>query len=176
MNRRRAFSNDSLLNVSPGHRLVRPKRHCYCGGEGLGLSSPFRISLRRPSGQQHVVLSDGLPFASDRNEGFRHGTHCLRLRPILRAFDSTLALGAKQRHMAGFKRALMSGIGICAGLLIALLTIWALCRTRRMQKIAASGSQTMCPACGLITSRLKERCLECHQPLRSAQVTLTVDK
>src|SRR5436305_3742605 len=51
------------------HKLVRLKCDCYCDGEGLGLSSPFRISLRRPSGQQYVVLSDGLPCATDRNEG-----------------------------------------------------------------------------------------------------------
>jgi hypothetical protein len=69
----------------------------------------------------------------------------------------------------------MSGIAICTGLLIALFMILVFCRTRKIPKIAECRSQTMCPSCGLITSRLEERCLECRQPLRSVQVTLTVE-
>jgi hypothetical protein len=69
----------------------------------------------------------------------------------------------------------MSGISICAGLLIALFTILLLCRTRTVREIAAYGSQMMCPSCGLITSRSEERCLECRQLLRPVQVTVTVE-
>jgi len=70
----------------------------------------------------------------------------------------------------------MSAISICASLLIALFTMLVLCRTRKAPQMAAYGSQTMCPSCGLITSRLDERCLECRQPLRPVQVTMTVEK
>lgn len=52
-----------------GESASTPEFVCYGGGEGLGLSSPFRISLRRPSGQDYVVLFDGLSCATDRNEG-----------------------------------------------------------------------------------------------------------
>jgi hypothetical protein len=38
--------------------------------------------------------------------------------------------------------------------------------TRRLRpQTAGAGSQRMCPACGLITSRLKTRCLECGKLL-----------
>jgi hypothetical protein len=51
-------------------------------------------------------------------------------------------------------------------LLIALFAILLLYRTRRLKAhIAVFGSQRMCPACGLITSRLKTCCLECGKLL-----------
>lgn len=56
----------------------------------------------------------------------------------------------------------MNATSIFLGLLIVLFMILLL---RWMQKakpqIMGSGSQRMCPSCGLITSRLKARCLEC---------------
>ena len=60
----------------------------------------------------------------------------------------------------------MSAIIISFGLLIALFTILLLYRTRRLNpQIARYGSQRMCPACGLITSRLRACCLECGKSL-----------
>jgi len=76
---------------------------------------------------------------------------------------------------AVWKRALTSGISICVGVFIALLTTLLLCSTHKVQEIAAYGSQMMCPSCGLITSRSEERCLECRQLLRPVQVTVTVE-
>ena len=69
----------------------------------------------------------------------------------------------------------MSAISICASLLIAFTKL-VLCRTRKAPQIAAYGSQTMCPSCGLITSRIEECCLECRQPLRTVQAIMTVEK
>ena len=60
----------------------------------------------------------------------------------------------------------MSALNVCVGLLIALFAILLLCRARRLKAhIAVFGSQRMCPACGLITSRLKTCCLECGKLL-----------
>jgi hypothetical protein len=57
--------------------------------------------------------------------------------------------------------ALMSAISISFGLLIVLFAIRRLHEIRRRKpQIAGYGSQRMCPACGLITSRFKARCLE----------------
>jgi len=48
-------------------------------------------------------------------------------------------------------------------LLIGLFTLLVLYWTRRLKpQIVGAGSQRMCPACGLITSRLKARCMECR--------------
>lgn len=56
----------------------------------------------------------------------------------------------------------MTAYRIFAGLLIGLLTLALLYWSRRFKpQIAGAGSQRMCPFCGLITSRLKARCLEC---------------
>ena len=56
----------------------------------------------------------------------------------------------------------MSAISISFGLPIALFAILLLYRMRKLKpQIAGFGSQRMCPSCGLITSRLKARCLEC---------------
>ena len=55
----------------------------------------------------------------------------------------------------------MSAISTHVGLLIALFAILLLYRRRKPKPpIAAFGSQRMCPACGLITSRLEACCLE----------------
>jgi hypothetical protein len=60
----------------------------------------------------------------------------------------------------------MSTLSISVGLLIALFAILQHYRTRRLKvHIAVFGSQRMCPACGLITSRLKTCCLECGKLL-----------
>jgi ribosomal protein S27AE len=60
----------------------------------------------------------------------------------------------------------MGAISILFGLLIALLTILLLHRTRTLKpQVAGFRSQRMCPSCGLITSRLKPNCLECGKSL-----------
>ena len=60
----------------------------------------------------------------------------------------------------------MSATNIFLGLLIALFTILLLHWMRRLKpQLAGVQSQRMCPSCGLITSRLKARCLECGKPL-----------
>jgi hypothetical protein len=60
----------------------------------------------------------------------------------------------------------MSANGVFAGLLIGLFTLLVLYWARRLKpQIAGAGSQRMCPACGLITSRFKARCLECRHLL-----------
>jgi hypothetical protein len=51
---------------------------------------------------------------------------------------------------------------IALGMLLVLLTVVLLYRKRKLKpQIARYGTQTMCPFCGLITSRLKESCTEC---------------
>jgi len=56
----------------------------------------------------------------------------------------------------------MFATDITFGLFIVLFTILLL-RWVRKPKLQLSGfrSQRMCPSCGLITSRLSPRCLEC---------------
>ena len=56
----------------------------------------------------------------------------------------------------------MNATTIFFGLLIALFMIRLLYRMRKPKpQIAGYGTQRMCPSCGLITSRLEARCLEC---------------
>jgi hypothetical protein len=56
----------------------------------------------------------------------------------------------------------MNATSISFGLLIVLFTILLLRWMRRLKpEIPGFRSQRMCPACGLITSRLNPRCLEC---------------
>lgn len=59
----------------------------------------------------------------------------------------------------------MSAASICVDLLIVVVTIllfrWML---KLKPQAARVGSQRMCPSCGLITSRLKARCMECGRP------------
>ena len=71
----------------------------------------------------------------------------------------------------------MSAISTHFGLLIALFVILLL-RPRRKVKpeTAAYGSQRMCPACGLITSRLEACCLECGESLTAVKVTQIVGR
>jgi hypothetical protein len=56
----------------------------------------------------------------------------------------------------------MSATSIFLGLLIVLFTIKLLHSMRKL-KPQSTGfrSQRICPSCGLITSRLNPRCLEC---------------
>jgi predicted amidophosphoribosyltransferase len=66
----------------------------------------------------------------------------------------------------------MSTTSISFGLLIVLFTMLLLYGMRKLRpQIAGFGSQRMCPSCGLITSRLKTRCLECGKPLTAVSVT-----
>ena len=56
----------------------------------------------------------------------------------------------------------MNAISISSGLLIALFAVLMLYKMRKLKsQVAGYGLQRMCPSCGLITSRLKARCLEC---------------
>jgi hypothetical protein len=57
----------------------------------------------------------------------------------------------------------MNATSISFGLLIVLFTILLLYWKLRLRpQPDGVQSQRMCPSCGLITSRLKARCLECH--------------
>ncbi len=59
----------------------------------------------------------------------------------------------------------MSAASISLDLLIVLFTILLLRWMLKLKPQAARlGSQRMCPSCGLITSRLKARCMECGKP------------
>ena len=59
----------------------------------------------------------------------------------------------------------MNAPSIFIGLLIVLFVILLLRWMRRLKpQLAGFQSQRMCPSCGLITSRLKARCLECGKP------------
>ena len=67
--------------------------------------------------------------------------------PIVRAF---------------FSAACMNATSISFGLLIVLFTILLPYWMRRLKpQLAGLQSQRICPSCGLITSRLNPRCLEC---------------
>jgi hypothetical protein len=56
----------------------------------------------------------------------------------------------------------MNATSISFGLLFVLFVIVLLHRMRTLKpQLAGFRSQRMCPFCGLITSRTKERCLEC---------------
>lgn len=59
----------------------------------------------------------------------------------------------------------MNAASIFFGLLMVLFTILLLRSMFKRKPLAARyGSQRMCPACGLITSRLKASCMECGKP------------
>jgi hypothetical protein len=56
----------------------------------------------------------------------------------------------------------MNATSISLGVLIVLFAILLLHWVRKLKpQITGFQSQRMCPSCGLITSRLKARCLEC---------------
>jgi len=60
----------------------------------------------------------------------------------------------------------MSAISIFLDLLIVLFTVVLIRWMLKLKPQAARlGSQRMCPSCGLITPRLKARCMECGKPL-----------
>jgi predicted amidophosphoribosyltransferase len=60
----------------------------------------------------------------------------------------------------------MNATSISLGLLIVLLTIFLAHWMRRLKpQLAGFQSQMMCPSCGLVTARLRARCLECGKPL-----------
>jgi hypothetical protein len=63
----------------------------------------------------------------------------------------------------------VSVMNVSVGMLIAIFTMLLFFRMRRLKAhMATVGSQRMCPACGLITSRLKACCLECGKLLPAA--------
>jgi len=71
----------------------------------------------------------------------------------------------------------MNSTSFSFALLIVLFTILLLHRMRKLKpQIAGYGSQTMCPSCGLITSRLEARCLECGKSLTGVSVTPILEK
>ena len=71
----------------------------------------------------------------------------------------------------------MNATGFSLGLLIVLFTILLLRRIRKLKpQIAGYGSQTMCPSCGLITSRLKACSLECGKSLTGVSVIPILEK
>jgi hypothetical protein len=60
------------------------------------------------------------------------------------------------------KGAFMNATSISLGVLIVLFTILLIRWKGKLKpQIAGFRSQRMCPSCGLITSRLNPRCLEC---------------
>jgi len=61
----------------------------------------------------------------------------------------------------------MNATSMFVGFLIALFAILLLRRSRdlKLPIAAGCGTQRMCPSCGLITSRLKARCMECGEYL-----------
>jgi hypothetical protein len=62
----------------------------------------------------------------------------------------------------------MNAASILLGLLIVLFMILLLHWMRKLKpQMAGFQSQSMCPSCGLITSRLKASCLECGKPLKA---------
>ena len=66
----------------------------------------------------------------------------------------------------------MNAVSFSFGLLIVLFMILLVHKMRKLKpQIAGYGSQTMCPSCGLITSRSKACCLECGKSLKDASVT-----
>ena len=71
----------------------------------------------------------------------------------------------------------MNAISFSFGLLIALCTVLLLHRMHKLKpQVAGYGSQTMCPSCRLITSRLKPCCLECGKSLTGVSVTSILEK
>jgi hypothetical protein len=55
----------------------------------------------------------------------------------------------------------MNATSIAFGLLILVFAILLLHRMHKKAETGGFQSQRMCPSCGLITSRLNPRCLEC---------------
>jgi hypothetical protein len=68
----------------------------------------------------------------------------------------------------------MDAINAFFGLFIGLSTIVLFYRLRKLEpQIAGYGTQTICPSCGLITSRLKASCLECGKSLTPVLYSVT---
>jgi hypothetical protein len=75
------------------------------------------------------------------------------------------------------KRSTFMNATISFGLLVVIFAILLLYKLRKLKpKVAAYGSQRMCPACGLITSRFKACCLECGISLEAVIVTPVIEK
>jgi len=70
----------------------------------------------------------------------------------------------------------MNATSVFFGSLVVLFTILLVHWMRKLKpQITGLQSQRMCPACGLITSRLKASCLECGKPF-TAVVSSTSKK
>jgi hypothetical protein len=79
----------------------------------------------------------------------------------LRDVNTRLERLARSMQKSPRKVAFMNA-SIFFGLLIVLFTILIRHRMRKLKpQITGFRSQRMCPSCGLITSRLRARCLEC---------------
>ena len=71
----------------------------------------------------------------------------------------------------------MNAISVSVGLLVALFVILLLYKILKPKpQVTRYASQRMCPSCGLITSRLKARCLECGQSLAAVSVIPIIGK
>ena len=68
----------------------------------------------------------------------------------------------------------MDATSIYLGLLIVLFMILLLRWMRKAKpQVPRSGSQRMCPSCGLITSRLRSNCLECGKPFTAVVYSIS---
>jgi len=68
----------------------------------------------------------------------------------------------------------MNATSVFLALLIVLFIILLLRWMRKAKpQITGSGSQRMCPSCGLITSRLKPNCLECGKLLTAVVYSIS---
>jgi ribosomal protein S27AE len=71
----------------------------------------------------------------------------------------------------------MNALSVSLVLLVALFVILLLYKILKPKpQVTRYGSQRMCPSCGLITSRLKARCLECGQSLAAVSVIPIIGK
>ena len=67
----------------------------------------------------------------------------------------------------------MNATSISFAVLILLFPILLLWMRKLKTRVAESGSQRVCPSCGLITSRLKASCLECGKPFTAVEYSIS---
>jgi hypothetical protein len=93
-----------------------------------------------------------------------------RSRSTPRDFSTLLERLAGSVQNSPRRVAVMNATSIFFALLIVLFTILLLHWIGKVKaQVAGSGSQRMCPNCGLITSRLKASCLECGRPFMTVE-------
>src|ERR1022692_1926225 len=132
----------------PGDAEVQPALVCYNSDWGGYVFLLFQVFSPKPV---HLKFSHFLGFSA--SERYAHAA----CSDLARSSDG---LGSMQSSPG--KVAFMNATSISLGLLIVLFTILLLHGMRKLKpQITEFRSQRMCPACGLITSRLKARCLEC---------------